>query len=186
MYRKLKRFLRRRRTVRQNVEVGNNFVFGESTVVWAPRSLVIGSNVSFGSGVRVEVDGEIGDHVLIANGSAIVGRNDHDRSEVGISIRQSRWVGNFPDVLSQQTQIGSDVWIGYGSIVLSGVTIGDSSIVGAGSVVTKDIPENVIAVGNPAKVIGRRFDEATFEEHWNKLERTGVRRNVRFRGSPLS
>ena len=50
-------------------------------------------------------------------------------------------------------RIGNNVWIGSGAIVLPGVTIGDNTIIGAGSVVTKDIPSNVIAVGNPCRVL---------------------------------
>ena len=49
--------------------------------------------------------------------------------------------------------IGENVWIGSGAIILPGVTIGDNTIIGAGSVVTKDIPANVVAVGNPCRVI---------------------------------
>ncbi len=49
--------------------------------------------------------------------------------------------------------IGSNVWLGGGVIVLAGVTIGDNSVIGAGSVVVRDIPANVVAVGNPAQVI---------------------------------
>jgi acetyltransferase-like isoleucine patch superfamily enzyme len=49
-----------------------------------------------------------------------------------------------------------DVWLGYGVIVLDGVCIGKDAVIGAGSVVTRDIPENVIAVGNPAKIIKKR------------------------------
>ncbi len=48
--------------------------------------------------------------------------------------------------------IGNNVWLGGGCIVLAGVTIGDNSVIGAGAVVTKDIPANVVAVGNPARV----------------------------------
>ncbi|WP_433243429.1 sugar O-acetyltransferase [Streptosporangium sp. CA-135522] len=51
--------------------------------------------------------------------------------------------------------IGDNVWLGGGVIVLPGVTIGDNSVIGAGSVVTKDIPADVVAVGNPARVIRR-------------------------------
>ncbi len=49
--------------------------------------------------------------------------------------------------------IGSNVWIGANSVVLPGVTIGENSVIGAGSVVTKDIPANVVAVGNPCRVL---------------------------------
>jgi maltose O-acetyltransferase len=50
-------------------------------------------------------------------------------------------------------QVGNDVWIGGGSILLPGVTIGDNTIIGAGSVVTRDIPANVVAAGNPCRII---------------------------------
>ena len=50
--------------------------------------------------------------------------------------------------------IGDDVWIGGGAIVCPGVSIGNNAVIGAGSVVTKDIPANVVAAGNPARVIG--------------------------------
>lgn len=50
-------------------------------------------------------------------------------------------------------KIGNNVWIGGGCSILPGVTIGDNTVIGAGSVVTKDIPANVLAVGNPCKVI---------------------------------
>jgi maltose O-acetyltransferase len=50
-------------------------------------------------------------------------------------------------------RIGNNVWIGGGTVVVAGVTIGDNSVIGAGSVVVKDIPANVVAVGNPCKPI---------------------------------
>ncbi|MCQ4197509.1 sugar O-acetyltransferase [Streptomyces parvulus] len=49
--------------------------------------------------------------------------------------------------------IGDNVWLGGGAIVLPGVTIGDNSVIGAGAVVTKDVPANVVAVGNPARPV---------------------------------
>ena len=49
--------------------------------------------------------------------------------------------------------IGDNVWLGANVTVLPGVTIGKNSVIGAGSIVTKDIPENVVAVGNPCKVV---------------------------------
>ena len=75
-----------------------------------------------------------------------------------------------------QVHIGKNCWIGAGAIILPGITIGENSVIGAGSVVTKDIPANVVAVGNPCKVLreigdydrevyfkGRRID-------WSALE----------------
>lgn len=74
--------------------------------------------------------------------------------------------------------IGKNVWIGAGAVILPGVTIGDNSVIGAGSVVTKDIPANVVAVGNPCRVLRqiserdrvfyhgeRRIPDAFFEEN---------------------
>lgn len=64
--------------------------------------------------------------------------------------------------------IGKNCWLGAGVIVLPGITVGDNSVIGAGSVVTKDIPANVIAVGNPCKVlrpIGERDRAYYFKEH---------------------
>ena len=67
--------------------------------------------------------------------------------------------------------IGNNVWLGGDVKVLQGVTIGDNTIIGAGSIVTKDIPDNVIAVGNPCKVI-RKITE---EDKTDCLERMGIK-----------
>lgn len=56
-------------------------------------------------------------------------------------------------------RIGHDVWIGGGAIILAGVTIGDRVVIGAGSVVTRDLPSDVVAVGNPARIIKRRASD---------------------------
>lgn len=64
-----------------------------------------------------------------------------------------------PELRARNTQynvdvhIGDNVWIGAGCVILPGVTIGENSVIGAGSIVTKDIPANVVAVGNPCRVI---------------------------------
>ena len=60
-----------------------------------------------------------------------------------------------------KTQIGNDVWIGYGATILSGVTIGDGAVIGAGAVVVTDVPAYAIAAGNPASLVRYRFEEAT-------------------------
>ena len=62
-------------------------------------------------------------------------------------------VGSADDLVSKPTRIGERCWIGAHVIILKGVSIGDDTVVGAGSVVTKSLPARVIAVGNPARVI---------------------------------
>lgn len=65
--------------------------------------------------------------------------------------------------------IGNNVWLGGDVKVLQGVTIGDNTIIGAGSIVTKDIPDNVIAVGNPCKVI-RKITEEDKTDYLERIE----------------
>lgn len=80
-----------------------------------------------------------------------------------------------PELRSKQAQynmpvnIGNNVWIGAGAIILPGVSIGDNSVIGAGSVVTKDIPANVVAVGNPSKVL-REIDENDIKYYNKNME----------------
>ena len=54
---------------------------------------------------------------------------------------------------AKRITLGDNVWIDGGAILLPGVTVGDNSVIGAGSAVTKDVPANIVAVGNPARVI---------------------------------
>lgn len=64
-------------------------------------------------------------------------------------------------------RIGRNCWIGAGAVILPGITIGDNTVIGAGSVVTKDIPANVVAVGNPCRVlrpIGEKDKEYYFKD----------------------
>lgn len=62
-------------------------------------------------------------------------------------LRRQTYQYNMP------VHIGKNCWIGAGAIILPGITIGDNTVIGAGSIVTKDIPSNVVAVGNPCKVM---------------------------------
>ncbi|MEX0337375.1 sugar O-acetyltransferase [Vibrio tubiashii] len=85
----------------------------------------------------------IGDYVMIAPNVTIATAGH----PIEPSLRKK--VGQF----NMPVTIGNNVWIGANSVVLPGVTIGENSVIGAGSVVTKDIPANVVAVGNPCKVM---------------------------------
>ncbi len=82
-------------------------------------------------------------------------------------IRAKAYQFNIP------VRIGRNCWLGAGVVVLPGVTIGDNSVIGAGSVVTKDVPPNVIAVGNPCRVlkeIGEHDREFYFKDRKVPLE----------------
>lgn len=105
--------------------------------------LKIGNHCGF-SGCSIVADKEviIGDHVMVGANTCIGDRDDHpDR------------LGTTP----QPVHIGNNVFIGMHCIVMKGVTIGENSIIGAGSIVTKDIPANCIAAGVPCKVIRKQI-----------------------------
>jgi acetyltransferase-like isoleucine patch superfamily enzyme len=111
----------------------------------------IGTNTFLGEYVCIYGHGgvQIGANTLIAMHTCIVSSN-HSIPAKNELIRAHG------DILLP-VSIGTDVWIGAGCKILGGVTIGDGCVVGAGSVVTKDLPSYSISVGNPAKVIRYRL-----------------------------
>mgnify|MGYP001108838163 FL=1 len=108
-----------------NIKVGKNFFANYNFVVLDSAEVNIGDNVFIAPNV-----------VLTCAGHAI----DEEQRNKGLEI-------------AFKITIGNSVWIGANVTILPGVTIGDNVIIGAGSVVTKDIPSNVIAVGNPCRVL---------------------------------
>lgn len=110
-----------------------------------------GKHVHFGKNIYANFnltmvdDGHIyvGDYTMFAP-SVIVATAGHP---ILPELRETVYQYNMP------VHIGKNCWIGAGAIILPGVTIGDQVVVGAGSVVTKDLPSNVVAVGNPCRVI---------------------------------
>ncbi len=153
---------------KKNITLGENSTFGRGTIFYAPKRMSIGNNVYIGKYCTLEADIEIGNGVLIANNVGLIGKYDHDYTCIGKAIKDSPWIGdsnyNFKGK-DLKIVIEDDTWIGYGSIVVSGVKIGKGSIVAAGSVVLKDIPPYSIVAGNPAKVIGARFSDGQIEKH---------------------
>lgn len=119
------------------IVIGDN-VGMSSTSMWVSTKLTIGNNVNIGgNSLLIDTDSHPVDYKL-------------RRGEGGLEeIRKA--------VCKAPIIIEDDVWIGANCIVLKGVTIGARSIIGAGSVVTKSIPSDCIAAGNPAKVVRRIF-----------------------------
>ncbi|OWY67893.1 hypothetical protein B7486_29010 [cyanobacterium TDX16] len=112
------------------IEIGDGTFIGPYTCIGGPGHI------------------KIGKHCLIAAHTGIVA-NNHVFSDPVQKIREQ-------GLTTKGIEIGDDCWLGYGVKVLDGVTIGQGSVVGAGAVVTKDLPPYSIAVGVPAKVIGNR------------------------------
>ena len=132
--------------VEQNAKltIGNN-VGMSSTRVWTHDAVTIGNNVQIGANVLIiDTDTHQLDYRLR--------RNPDDAFFSGLSNSEI-WQKKSDGTKSSPVYIEDDVWIGAHSIILKGVTIGARSIIGAGSVVTKSIPADSIAAGNPCKVI---------------------------------
>lgn len=108
-----------------HVYVGNDFYANFNLTLVDDAEIYIGDNCMFGPNVTITSAGH----------------------PVEPELRRKGYQFNVP------VTIGNNVWIGAGAVVLPGVRIGDNSVIGAGSVVTKDIPANVVAVGNPCRIL---------------------------------
>lgn len=165
------RYVARRLAVNENVTFGRSFRVGRGVVISSPHGLTIGDFVSIGPRSIIQVDGSIGHFALIGMGVQIVGRDDHATNEVGVPYVLATWAGDRDATDRDSVTIERDVWIGGSSVILSGVVIGEGALVGAGSVVTKDVPPYAIVGGNPARVLAQRFaSEEECREHSAKLD----------------
>lgn len=106
-------------------------------------NISVGKNVFINACCKFQDQGgiEIGDNVLIGH-SVIIATLNHDFAP------QKR-----ASMIAKKVKIGNNVWIGSGVNILPGVTIGDGAIIGMGSTVTKEVPQNAIVAGNPARII---------------------------------
>lgn len=141
--------------------IGRNFHAGRDVFLWAKHEITIGDNFYIGKYSIIECDTQIHDNVIFANHVSLIGRYDHNYQKIGIPIRLASQIRDKDYIwkgLDQKIVIEDDVWVGLGSIILSGVKVGTGSIIAAGSVVTKDVEPYSIYGGNPAKKIRDRFD----------------------------
>ncbi|MGY3571895.1 sugar O-acetyltransferase [Vibrio paucivorans] len=124
---------------------------GENCYIEPPLQANWGINTHLGNNVYAnfnltlvdDTDIYIGDSVMIGPNVTIATAGHPIDPELRRKVAQF----NIP------VTIGSNVWIGANSVVLPGITIGENTVIGAGSIVTKDIPANVVAVGNPCRVL---------------------------------
>lgn len=114
-----------------NIEVGENFYSNYNCIMLDVAKITIGKNVMFGPNVSIYTAGH-----------PIHPQSRNSGYEYGIPVK-----------------IGDNVWIGGSVVINPGVNIGDNVVIGSGSVVTKSIPDNVIAVGNPCRVIREITEE---------------------------
>ena len=134
---------------------------------WGGKHVHFGRNVYANFNLTLVDDTHIyvGDYTMIAPNVTIATAGHPINPE----LREKAYQFN------RSIRIGRNCWIGAGAVILPGVTIGDNSVIGAGSIVTKDIPANVIAVGNPCKVlreIGEHDKEYYFKDC--KIDYNGI------------
>ena len=106
-------------------------------------NIKVGKNVFINAGCKFQDQGgiELGDEVLIGH-NVVIATLNHDLDPLKRGVLHHKKV-----------TIGSRVWVGSNSTILQGVHVGEGAVVGAGSVVTKDVPPNCVVVGNPARVV---------------------------------
>lgn len=127
-------------------EIGENcYIEPPLRANWGGRHVHFGNNVYANFNLTMVDDTHIyvGDCTMFAP-NVVIATAGHP---INPELRSQAYQYNMP------VHIGKNCWLGAGVLVMPGVTIGDNSVIGAGSVVTKDIPANVVAVGNPCKVL---------------------------------
>jgi acetyltransferase-like isoleucine patch superfamily enzyme len=154
------------------MQIGAKSGFGPRTVVRRPWCIRVGERVWFEHNVYLKLVAdsarlEIGDRAWIGTGtefdvskSVVVGAHsqiapnvfitDHTHNSTSRALIEEQGIAEAP------VTIGRDVWIGTGSVILHGVTIGDGAVIGARSVVNRDVAPYTIVAGAPARVIGER------------------------------
>lgn len=151
--RTLLRWLRRTRLevlTRGKFRARDNFSIGKGADVRPPNFFHAGKNVGIGKNLTVETDVIIGDDVLVSSNVSFIG-NDHRFDDPHTTVY---FQGRYPE---QAVVLAGDNLIGFGAVLYGGVTVGRGTIVGASSVVTRDLPEYTVCAGVPARVLRQRF-----------------------------
>lgn len=134
------------------IELGEmNILYPGTTIRIDQGWMRTGREVSFGPGCHIyepRAGLTIGDYCMIGGGVMMCGVN-HGHALDDIPMRKQQFK-------AEPIQIGQDVWVGMGAIILPGVTIGDGAIIAAGAVVTADVPEQGIVGGVPARFMRSR------------------------------
>jgi acetyltransferase-like isoleucine patch superfamily enzyme len=146
---------------RGRVEFGRFVWIGDGTKIRCHEGVVeIGAKTVMGQECTISAYQRvrIGEQCVIADRAMFIDF-DHGVVEVERPIRVQ-------GIYKRDVEVGSNVWIGYGACILRGVRVGDNSIVGTNSVVTRDVPANAVVAGIPARVI--RMREAPAELRWSE------------------
>lgn len=137
----------------QNVVIGSKCEFGSNLIltVWGDGFVIIGDNCHFGDNNQITASNgiTIGNNLLTGS-NVLFSDNSH-----GQSVKDQLAIAPIlrPLYSKGPIKIGDNVWLGQNCCILGGITIGDSAIIGANSVVTHDVPANCIVAGVPAKII---------------------------------
>lgn len=153
------------RSVRKDITPFHPFILGDYSVIEdfscinnAVGEVIIGHHTRIGLHNTIIGPVHIGNQVNLAQGIVLSGL-DHNYKNTELTINEQK-------VSTSPITINDDVWIGANSVIVAGVTIGKHCIIGGGSIVTKNIPDYSVALGNPAQVI-KRYNPMT--KKWEQI-----------------
>lgn len=138
----------------ENVEIDTPFHCDHGNNIFLGNDVIIGINCTFVDNAEIR----IGNRVLIASNVQFYTSSHPVLPKERLVSDWKEKGTTFFRTYARPIEIKDNVWIGGGSIILPGVTVGENSVIGAGSIVTRPIPANCVAVGNPCRVI-RTFEE---------------------------
>ena len=132
-------------------------VLGKGVRIAFPERLVLGNHISIGGECYLQARGgiTIGDHSILGSRVVVMSHNHDFLAPTSLPYDEKE--------ILLPVLLGRYVWVGMGSMICPGTTIGDAAVVLMGSVVTKDVPPMAIVRGNPATVVGTRDEERTRE-----------------------